>query len=300
LTSATGSRVRFHLAANGAFDAHAALAAITAHAVTGLERVDARTGTVERMVATSRGALRVTVRLTADGVDVTAPQRARNEVGAVVARYFDLEADLAPVGRILERDPLLAPLVERRPGLRVLGSFDAFESAACIVLGQQVSLASARTLQARLVAALGEAGEHGLRVFPRPQQVAALTVAELREAIGLTRSRARTLHGLAESCADGLRLDGPSAEVRASLLGLWGIGSWTVDFFAVRALGDRDACPAGDLVLQHALGAAGADEVLAKAAAWSPVRAYGVFHLWTALGYEAGDTPGTRRPSRPV
>lgn len=284
------------LPACGPFDAHAALAALQAHAVSGLEMVDRGRGLYARMIGTASGPAYVTMRLREDGVEVQAPSWALDAVARAVRRYFDLETDLAPVRRTLAGDPLLAPLVRRRPGLRVLGSFDPFESAACIVLGQQVSLAAARTLQARLVAALGGPGEHGLRVFPRAARIATVPALQLRDMLGLTRSRARTLHGLAEACAGGLALDGPAERVRSELLALWGIGAWTVDFLAVRALGDRDACPAGDLVLRRALEATSSAQVLARAARWSPVRAYGVFHLWTEIGYEAGDTPGRTRP----
>ncbi|HEU0257563.1 MAG TPA: AlkA N-terminal domain-containing protein [Microbacteriaceae bacterium] len=285
-------RALSRLAANGPFAAHAALAAMAVHAVPGLERVDVGAGLVERMLCFSHGPGLVRMQVSDSGVTVEAPAAVLPEAAARVRRYFDLETDLGQVRAVLARDPLLAPLVAHRPGLRVLGSFDPFESAACIVLGQQVSLAAARTLQSRLVAALGTPGCDGLSLFPGPRRIAACPEPELRAAIGLTRSRARTLHGLAEACAAGLRLDAPLSEVRAALLNLWGVGPWTVDFLSLRALGDRDACPAGDLVLRRALGMTTSRDVLARAAGWSPVRAYAVFHLWTEIGYEAGDTPG--------
>ena len=196
---------------------------------------------------------------------------------------------------------MLAPLVAARPGLRVVGSTDGWETAVTTVLGQQVSVAAARTFAGRLVALLGPPADPSLagtddgagdpdgrpRTFPSPQAVAAVDPARLASAIGLTGARARTVRALAEAAADGLALgpDADPATVRAELLALPGIGPWTVDYLALRALGDRDACPSSDLVLRRALGGITAREVEAVSQRWRPWRAYAVTHLWTEAAY---------------
>lgn len=309
MTTASASRP-VPLPFRGPYAAASVLAAIVAHAVPGLERADAAAGTLTRAFGTRRGPVVATVSIAAERIELsvdTTDAAARAEVVAVVRRWLDLDADPARIGAALSTDPLLAPLVHARPGLRVLGCVDGFETAVSTVLGQQVSLAAARTFAGRLVAAFGtplratSAGVEGasdavandpavtdaLLTFPTAQRLAAVSPAELQRAVGLTGARSRTVHALAEACADGLRIasDVDRGSTRARLLALPGIGPWTVDYLSLRALGDRDACPAGDLVLRRALGVATSAAVLARAAAWSPVRAYGVFHLWTQAAY---------------
>src|SRR6185436_13245042 len=136
-------------------------------------------------------------------------------------RAFDLGADPARIARAFEADPLLRPLVRRRPGLRIPGAWDPFECAVRAVLGQQVSVAAGRTLAARLVARVGQpiaTGADGLtHLFPSP---AALAGADL-DGLGLTRARAAALQALARAVAGGrLDLGGPVDEVTAGLLAL--------------------------------------------------------------------------------
>lgn len=123
---------------------------------------------------------------------------------------------------------------------------------------------------ATAAAAVAEAGENGLR-----------------ESLRLTRSKAATLHALAVELAGGLRVDPwvDRGETRSRLLGIRGIGAWTTEFIAMRGLGDPDACPSGDLVLQRALGLATSRQVLARAEAWRPWRSRAVMHLWTKESY---------------
>lgn len=311
--TAVGEATILQLEFDGAYAAASILAAIVAHAVPGLERADAASGSVTRLISTSQGPVPATVSISPERIElsaVTADTTALTEVVAVVHRWLDLDAEPARISAALSADPLLAPLVRARPGLRVLGSVDGFETAVTTVLGQQVSLAAARTFAGRLVAAYGlpapdapptstgapSAGApnaavspDALRTFPTPARLAAATPDELQQAVGLTGARSRTVHALAEACASGLHIapGGDHAETRARLLALPGIGPWTVDYLALRALGDRDACPAGDLVLRRALGVATSAAVLERAAAWSPLRAYAVFHLWTHAAYVA-------------
>jgi 3-methyladenine DNA glycosylase/8-oxoguanine DNA glycosylase len=223
------------------------------------------------------------------------------ELDGRTTRGLDLDTDLAPVNASLRRDPVLAPLVSARPGLRIVGYLTHFEAAATTVLGQQVSLAAARTFAGRLVAAFGADGPGGLRLFPEPGTIAALDPEELRAAVGVTRARARTVHSVAAALAaasapvpapvpagrppgHGIG-DGGFPLSRAELLALPGIGPWTADYLAVRAAGDRDAFAPGDLVLRRALGGITAREAAARAERWRPYRAHALFHLWTAAAY---------------
>ena len=195
-----------------------------------------------------------------------------------VRRLFDLDADPASVDHVLGADPLLATSVTRRPGLRVPGAVDGFELVVRAVLGQQVSVAAARTFAARLTQRCGTALESPrgslTHSFPSAQQVAAADLT----GVGLTTSRAATLRTVAQAVCDGLSLE-PTAErdgARRALLALPGIGPWTVDYVAMRALGDPDAFPADDLVLRRMLG----KSATAVAESWRPWRAYAAMHIW--------------------
>jgi AraC family transcriptional regulator, regulatory protein of adaptative response / DNA-3-methyladenine glycosylase II len=187
---------------------------------------------------------------------------------------LDLDADAGPIGEALRRDPLLAGLVERRPGVRVPGAFDGFEVAVRAVLGQQVSVAGATTLAGRLVRALGG--------FPSPVRLAEADLAE----VGLTRARAVALRALAGAVAAGrVRLE-PAADP-AALLELPGIGPWTAAYIGMRVFRDPDAIPLDDLGLRRALERLGAEArpaaVAARAERWRPYRAYGAMQLWLSL-----------------
>lgn len=212
------------------------------------------------------------------------------EVLARVRSWLDLDAPAAAVDRFLSGFPLLEPLVRARPGLRIPGSVNGFETAVLTVLGQQVSLAAARTFGARLVAAFGIPGPGGFFLFPPAQTLAEVGAGDLQAAVRITGSRARTITALAAAVAEGLEIrPGPGfdAGTRDALLALPGIGPWTVDYLAVRAVGDRNAFVPGDLVLRRALGVGAAREAAALADPWQPWRAYALFHLWTAAAYDA-------------
>jgi 3-methyladenine DNA glycosylase/8-oxoguanine DNA glycosylase len=186
---------------------------------------------------------------------------------------FDLDHDPAALAAAFAHDPVLGPRLARAPGIRVPGAWSGFELAIRAILGQQVSVAGARRTAAKLVQELGEPAMEpsaGLcRRFPTPDAVARGPLP------GMPQARARALRTLAEAVAGGLRLDPPAdaAETRAALLALPGIGPWTAEYVAMRALRDPDAWPGGDLWLRRA--AAGADP-----AAWRPWRAYAAMLLW--------------------
>lgn len=198
---------------------------------------------------------------------------------AKVRRLFDLDADPASVDAVLSGDRLLAPSVARHPGLRVPGSVDGFELVVRAVLGQQVSVAAARTFAGRLVQRCGSplpAARGGLtHAFPTAAQV---VEADL-DGLGLTGARVATLRTVAAAVCSGAVSLAPTADreaTRAALGALPGIGPWTVDYVAMRALADPDAFPAGDLVLRRRLGS----DVLQRAEGWRPWRAYAAMHLW--------------------
>jgi AraC family transcriptional regulator of adaptative response / DNA-3-methyladenine glycosylase II len=195
-------------------------------------------------------------------------------------RLFDLDADPAAVAAVLGADPLLAPLVARRPGLRVPGAFDGFELAVRAIVGQQVSVAGARTVLGRLVAEYGEplaAGEGDAAArgalthrFPTAAALASADPA----AFPFPRRRAHALITVARLAA------GDELELGA-LLAIPGIGPWTASYVAMRALGDRDAFPPGDVGIRNALAALGAET--ADDERWRPCRSYAVMHLWRSL-----------------
>jgi AraC family transcriptional regulator of adaptative response / DNA-3-methyladenine glycosylase II len=202
-----------------------------------------------------------------------------------IRRMFCLDVEPAAGGRF-DDDPTLGPLVAARPGLRVPGSWDGFEVGVRAILGQQVSVAGARTLAGRLVERLGEPvpglDTLGLtHTFPTAERVAQADLGGL----GLTGARARALAAFATAVRDGdVRLDGSVTldELVSSLVSLPGLGDWTAQYLALR-LGEQDAFPAGDLVLRKALangGVPSAREVEARAEAWRPWRATAAIHLW--------------------
>jgi AraC family transcriptional regulator of adaptative response / DNA-3-methyladenine glycosylase II len=203
---------------------------------------------------------------------------------------FDLSADPTAIARAFAADRGLAALARRRPGLRIPGAWDAFECTVRAVLGQQVSVAAARTLATRLVARAGRAldgGTDGLtHLFPSPADVAA---ADL-DGLGLTGARIAALRALARAVLDGrLDFDAPVDDVVAALAALPGVGPWTAQYVALRALSDPDAFPYGDLVLRRMAGngrplTPGA--LKERAERWRPWRGYAVLHLWRAAAGE--------------
>lgn len=212
------------------------------------------------------------------------------EVERRVRRLFDLDANPDAVYSGLRDAPELSSGGQSPVGVRIPGAWCRFETAVRAVLGQQISVAGARTLAGRLVGAAGrelppELREPGLeRTLPCPEQVASL---DLRT-IGLPGSRARALADLASEVAAGaLSLDADPHEVRRRLLDIKGIGLWTVEYIAMRALGDRDAFPASDLGLRKAIDREqppSAVELEAIAEAWRPLRAYAAILLWRRGG----------------
>jgi 3-methyladenine DNA glycosylase/8-oxoguanine DNA glycosylase len=215
-----------------------------------------------------------------------------------VRRLFDLGTNLGGFRAVAERDPLLRRLTAGRPAVRVLQFLDPFEGIVRAVLGQQVSLAAARTMADRLVRLVPRAApsieDFRPLVFPTAPQLTSVGTAGLR-GIGLTGAKAATLLAVARAASSGLldweRFRYESAEAtEATLMALPGIGPWTAAYTRMRCLGDPDAFPAGDLGVRHALAKARPSgepwterRARGLAEAWRPWRSYATLALWASL-----------------
>jgi len=208
---------------------------------------------------------------------------------ARLRNLFDLDARPDVVAGHLALDPLLRPSVKRQPGLRVPGAFDGFELGLRAIVGQQVSVRGASTLAGRIAERFGEAIETPLpclnRLTPTAESIAAARSATLA-GFGLPAARAESLRNLARVVARGeLDLEpgvDPTAIVER-LVELPGIGPWTAEYIAMRALRWPDAWPAGDLGLLKAARLKSAHALEQAAEPWRPWRAYGAMHLWERL-----------------
>ena len=291
--SADGDWLTLRLACREPFDGQALLAFLAARAVPGVETVSGRRyartvhapggpGVIQLTVPDSTAG-QVLLRLRLAGV------RGTGQVVSRARQLLDLDADPHAIAAALSSDEILAPLVAARPGLRVPGAYDGFELAVRTVLGQQVSVAAARTFAGRLAARLGTrlepgpgpagSGELPDLLFPRAEDLAEADLAGL----GLTTGRQRTLRGLAAAAASDRLALGPGAdpeETAARLAELPGIGPWTISYVMMRAVADPDAFPAGDLGVQRAMARLGCEP--GREQRWHPWRAYATVHLWAA------------------
>ena len=211
-------------------------------------------------------------------------------------QQFDLDANPAMIEEQLGSDPLLRKQIAVTPGMRVPGCFDHFELAIRAVLGQQVSVAGASTLAARLVAQFGDRFTTPLagltHHFPTPAQLAQLSAEQVAQ-IGIPKSRALALIALAQFADQGglePALGASLEQTVTKLKTVRGIGEWTAQYIALRALRYPDAFPAGDLGLQKAATPPDADvrlsevQLLQRVAPLSPWRGYAALLLWHSLG----------------
>ncbi|MEE3043991.1 MAG: DNA-3-methyladenine glycosylase 2 family protein [Pseudomonadota bacterium] len=281
------------LRARQPFDAEYLLAFFRARAIPGLEAVRDRIYARGFAMGDQVGLMICHFSPDQSGVDVILRGPAREavlEIGARVRRLFDLDADVPSITAQFAEDMLLAPLIEKRPGLRVPGCWDRFELAMRAVLGQQVSVAAARTLAGRLVARFGAelpgdlvAGTGVTHLFPDAPQL----VGQELISIGLTARRAQTLADVIELFADRASDQKSGEALIADLTGIKGIGPWTLNYFGLRGLGDPDAFPAADLgILKASAMGGGPDKAKALdtlSESWRPWRAYAAQYLWSAL-----------------
>ena len=275
------------------YDWAAMLGFLSARAITGLETVVA--GVYRRSISVAGRHGWVSVEPGAgDWLEVTVdfPEpAAMPEIERRLRRMFDLDAVPEVINAQLSQDPLMAQLVAARPGLRLPGTWDGLELAIRAVLGQQITVVAAIRLAGKLVAQYGQplqTPHAGItHLFPTPEVLAAANLTTL----GMPKARGRTLSGVAQALLDDPQLFEPKASLQdgvARLVALPGIGEWTAQYIAMRQLREADAFASGDIGLINALaalegGPVSARQLLARADAWRPLRAYAAQHLWTSL-----------------
>ncbi len=274
------------------YDFAALLAFLAARATPGIERVEGRRYLRTLAVAGRHGIIDVTegdgsLTLQLHGIETTSLVAVVQQVRDL----FDVNAPIADIHAVLEGDGYIGRRLARYPGVRVPGCCDGFELTVRAILGQQVSVAAATTMAGRIAQRYGEPIDvpvEGVRkvpnrLFPRPQR---LRRARL-ESAGLTSARAATIRAVAAAAAEGrLRFDGAQvpAEFTARLLSVKGIGDWTAQYVAMRALKNPDAFPAADLGLLRAFGGERLrpGDLARRAENWRPWRAYAAMLLWRA------------------
>ena len=283
-------QLTLRLAVRAPFDGAGVVAWLGARAVAGVEVVE--DGAYRRALALPGGLGVVSLAPADDHVVATFRLATIADLATAVyrcRRLLDLDADPEAVAAGLSEDPALGAIVSRSPGRRVPGSVDGAESAIRAVVGQQISVAGARTIAGRLAAAFGEVLDEphdGLgHAFPSAEELATADLAGL----GLTGSRQRTVRELARRLASGAIALDPGAdrdEARRQLLAVPGIGPWTASYVALRALGDPDVFPAEDLGLFRAAARLGLPtsprDLATRADRWRPWRSYAAHHLWAA------------------
>jgi len=289
-----GEAVRLTLPYQPPYDWDAMLAFLAMRAIPGVERVAG--GRYSRSIGIGEDVGVLTVEPAAKSrvaVSVRFPKiSALATIIARVRRVFDLAADPVAIATHLARDPALRPMVSARPGLRVPGAWDGFELAIRAILGQQITVTAARGLAGKLVAAHGAplptslVAEGLTHVFPTPQRLADVDFATL----GMPRARASALSAMTRAVIADPAIFGPKRgldDAVKALRDLPGIGEWTAQYIAMRELREPDAFPAADIGLMRAL----ADEagrrptpaeLLVRAEAWRPWRAYAALHLWSS------------------
>lgn len=253
-------------------------------------RLDGVPGWMDIRPLAGEPALRLELHL--DGAADSAPLAAR------VRKMFDLDSDPRAVAAHLGADPLLRPLVEAWPGLRLPCAFDPFEQAVRAIVGQQVTVKAAVTITGRLVQRLGQplgnaVADGPQHLFPTPRALAEADLA----GIGMPGKRVASLQRFAAAVAEGaleLHVDDGAEALVKRLCELPGIGPWTAEYVALRAFGEADAFPAADLGLLKSpvWGEAGiaARDLQRRAEAWRPWRAYAAVYLWQA--YSQGSRIG--------
>ena len=276
-----GTSISLRLPARAPFDGQGLMRFFDDHAVAGLETVV--DGVFERRVRLPHGI--ATVRLSLDGESAVRCEATLDSLADVstlvsrVRRLFDLDADSVAIDAALSSDDTLRPLVAALPGLRLPGVLDAEEALFRTLVGQQISVAAARTVLGRLTTELGTDG-----LFP--------TAAQIAGSEGVVRgpaSRVRTIMGVAEAAANGdLALDvgTPVGEFTDRLVALPGVGPWTAGYLAMRVLGNPDVLLASDLVVLQTAASLGlpgsARPFTARGERWAPWRSYATLHLWRA------------------
>jgi AraC family transcriptional regulator, regulatory protein of adaptative response / DNA-3-methyladenine glycosylase II len=296
--------IMFHMSYRPPYDWEAMLAYLSARAIDGMEIVEhgiyrrivsheGEHGMVAVAHAPDRNALIATIRVPC--------VRALHAMVTRVRHLFDVGADVGTIASHLAMDKTLAPLIAARPGLRTPGCWDGFELAVRAVIGQQITVEAARQLGSKLVHLCGDPVRHAAnprlaRTFPSAR---CLATADL-STIGMPASRKVTLKALAQAAVANPRLFEPGSasspgsigsissieEHIAQLRAIRGIGEWTAQYIALRALREPDAFPATDIgILRGAASLDGASltaqQLIQRADAWRPWRSYAAQYLWT-------------------
>lgn len=276
------------------YDFTALLTFFSRRAIPGVEIVDAQSYTRRFAIGKRAGIFCVTQVRNEPALALRVQFEDTAQLQAICARVrrmFDLDADITAVNAHLRADARLRACIRRHPGQRLPGGWDGFEIAVRAVLGQQISVAAARTFAVRLVERFGAPvtlpNNEKVLLFPAAQTIAESDLTR----IGLPRARASTLNAIARAVCDGgvsFRPEQTLQQFVASWIELPGIGDWTAHYIAMRALSHPDAFPAADLVLRKAVTPDGAlaplKDLHAMAENWRPWRAYAVMHLWRSMG----------------
>jgi AraC family transcriptional regulator, regulatory protein of adaptative response / DNA-3-methyladenine glycosylase II len=295
------------IAVSNPYDAQSLFAFVGGRAFPGVERVEALRYTRAFAIGAARGAIAIDGRDAHSGgarVPLTVSIDRIEHLSEVLRRtrhLLDADAPIALITEHLMRDRVLRPALRRQPGVRIPGAWDPFEIAVRAILGQQISVKAATTLASRIVIAHGEplaeslASATGLaRIFPTPELLAHVDLTQH----GVIRARANSINALAQAAQDPTLFDaahGLEAFVKR-LIELPGIGRWTAQYIAMRALGEPDAFPEGDLGLirsysRLAKRVVSSRELDAIAEAWRPWRAYAAMLLWL----DEAKTSGTHK-----
>jgi AraC family transcriptional regulator, regulatory protein of adaptative response / DNA-3-methyladenine glycosylase II len=303
-TAVAGAALTVRLPHSTPYDWSAAIGFLDGRVTAGVERVAGDTYLRTVVVDGAPGVIECRD-VGGDGFTLTLHGIATSGVfGAVqrVRQMFDLDAPVADIAAVLGADKTLRPLLKRRPGIRVPGAWNGFELAVRAIIGQQVSVKAATTVAGRIAERYGEpitlpaslAGREDAapltRLFPVPEKLARARLI----GIGLNKGRADAIRGLAAAVASGdIAFDDAMEvdDVRRKLVSLRGIGAWTAEYVALRALKDPDAFPASDLGLLKAAERTGIDGAAAlarRAEAWRPWRAYAALLLWSSLAGSGG------------
>jgi AraC family transcriptional regulator of adaptative response / DNA-3-methyladenine glycosylase II len=299
--AATDDAITLRLAYRPPYDFEAILAFLRGRALPGVEHVDEHSYARVFGTPEAPGWLRLSAWPGHDHalrLELHCPQPAQM-LGVVnkLRRMFDLDASPQSISDALKESPVLRPMLRKRPGLRLPGGWDGFEIAVRAILGQQVSVAAARTLATRIVQHFGTPVVSPVaelqRLFPGPEL---LVDADLRS-IGLTTARAATVRGVAQALLDGridFRSEQPLDEFVERWVALPGIGEWTAHYMAMRALSHPDAFPAADLILRRVAAGDGPElstkALTSLAEGWRPWRAYSVMHLWRSASDAAASS----------